>query len=719
MFSFRASWRVIQTMKSVMHNIYIVSVLWLMALCGLAQAADRALLIGVNTYADQRIRPLHGCESDVSAVRQILVDVGGYTPDQIQVLLSGQATAKAIMQAMKRLEGETQPGDRVVFYYSGHGSQKKNPEKAEGVDEILCPTDYTPQSQDNCVRDVEIGAWLKRMAGRNVVLVVDSCHSGSISKNIDGQIYGVETIETLNASNKFIPPPDETRSKDIHWTAGETKPAEIGVTRQQGTLLRKASATSGGIVSESDADYILLTACASDQTAQEIRVRIGRKTEYRGAFTWFLVQGLSGAADGNQDGMTTYMELFQYVNRVLRRPDVDLPQMASVLTPIDPKKPELRTRDAFMNQPVFGRIFNFAESGKVLSVIGDRITVDRGAQHGIGPGDCFAIVSRPDVAGGSLATFRVEDAEQFTATGTIVTGRANVRVGQSVKKDRPHGDRISLAVYIQCPDSADGQCFRQRLHGELERAGFSVVDTPAAADRVIVLRADSGGFQTIIASRYGEVRSKLLDANVSGAVAGAVRRLRAERLILQFAAVDGIASDIHVELSVEGGRDTFFIRKAPRHCDEISFRVVADHDCYLALIAIDCNGQTTLLFPNKWQTDNRLHANRSVVIPGQDDEAVFVVRAPAGQEAVRAVASLKPLAIKDVNTKSLNEQGYIDLSDDQNLVANIFRSISGKGIGVEKRQPIDSENNQDSELIEIPATGWGVAETRICTHMEQ
>ncbi|OKH28690.1 caspase family protein [Chroogloeocystis siderophila] len=87
----------------------------------LAQSTSRklALLIGINEYS---VTPLNGCTTDVELQRELLIHRFGFQPADIVVLHNQQATRQQIEAAfMQHLVEQAQPGDIVVFHYSGYG----------------------------------------------------------------------------------------------------------------------------------------------------------------------------------------------------------------------------------------------------------------------------------------------------------------------------------------------------------------------------------------------------------------------------------------------------------------------------------------------------------------------------------------------------------------------------------------------------------------------
>lgn len=74
-----------------------------------------------------------------------------------------------------------QPGDSLLFHYSGHGSRQRNynGDEVDGYDETLCPLDFETQGM---IVDDEINATIVKPLIRGVKLhaIIDACHSGTV-----------------------------------------------------------------------------------------------------------------------------------------------------------------------------------------------------------------------------------------------------------------------------------------------------------------------------------------------------------------------------------------------------------------------------------------------------------------------------------------------------------------------------------------------------------
>ena len=177
-------------------------ILVLLGLCAfpcMAVAKDRALLVGIDQYRDPAIPQLKGCADDAMRMKAFLKNRYGFQEADFLVLTNDNATSEAILSSFSTwLVAQTSPGDRVFFFYSGHGSYLKDDngdETNDREDETIAPFNTILKTGANEIRDDEFERFISQLSGRRTVMVFDSCHSGTISR-------GVKTLA------KFIPPPD-------------------------------------------------------------------------------------------------------------------------------------------------------------------------------------------------------------------------------------------------------------------------------------------------------------------------------------------------------------------------------------------------------------------------------------------------------------------------------------------------------------------------------
>jgi hypothetical protein len=155
------------------------------------QAEQRALLVGVGKYSVPGI-DLPGVDLDLERMRETLV-LMGFEDSQIRSLLDYQATSGNVVKEFETWlrEGVT-PQDRVVFYYSGHGSNTPdfNGDEADGVDEVLVTHDVRRVTKNGkraltgVVDDDTMAALISNIPSSNIWIIVDACHSGTVTRDI-------------------------------------------------------------------------------------------------------------------------------------------------------------------------------------------------------------------------------------------------------------------------------------------------------------------------------------------------------------------------------------------------------------------------------------------------------------------------------------------------------------------------------------------------------
>jgi hypothetical protein len=156
-----------------------------------SMAEDRALLIGVGKFVDSRL-DLPGIDLDINIMKDV-TSLLGFKDDQVKVLQDFDATLGNVKNTMKTwLHDGVSSNDRVLIYFSGHGSQvpDDNGDESDGADEVLVMNDVKVVQSGgvvtlkNVLRDDVLHSVLKAIPSKNVLVFIDSCHSGSITKSL-------------------------------------------------------------------------------------------------------------------------------------------------------------------------------------------------------------------------------------------------------------------------------------------------------------------------------------------------------------------------------------------------------------------------------------------------------------------------------------------------------------------------------------------------------
>ena len=222
----------------------IVIALSLILCAGASAAGDRALLIGIGRYQIEKAN-LPGVEEDLTMMREVARTLG-FAEEQIKVLADSEATLAGIRDAVSDwLVAGTSAGDRALFYHSGHGSRipDASGDENDGSDEVLLPFDFQEIAGDgetrlrNVLLDDELGRLLDRIPAREVVALVDSCHSGTMTRSLGGRwrskFYGYSGLprgaESSIGDRSF-------RRRDSIVLLSAARPEEDAQTSEHGAL---------------------------------------------------------------------------------------------------------------------------------------------------------------------------------------------------------------------------------------------------------------------------------------------------------------------------------------------------------------------------------------------------------------------------------------------------------------------------------------------------
>ena len=144
-----------------------------------------SLHIGVN-IVDQRhylgLTELKAAVQDAKDYLQIAKEIFGYQDSQI--FLNEQATTQNVKTSLHQLSEKVEPGDILFISYSGHGGLVEDPNFKLKGDE---PYDQTWCLFDRQLLDDELfEAFKKFKDGTRLLVISDSCHSGSVTRAVPG-----------------------------------------------------------------------------------------------------------------------------------------------------------------------------------------------------------------------------------------------------------------------------------------------------------------------------------------------------------------------------------------------------------------------------------------------------------------------------------------------------------------------------------------------------
>lgn len=321
--------------------------------------ARRALLVGINDY--QGIRDLNGCVNDVGNMRHILKTYLGFSNNDIRVVVDSRADKQGILYRLEYMVDKAQPGDVMVFHFSGHGSQirdRNGDELEDRMDELLCPWDMN--WDDGFILDDDLDRIFKGIPDGAVLEVfLDCCHSGTATRGGDLLCPEGEPPES-ETTPRFLPPP-----ADIAYRyEGET--GALGPTRGFNAVNRSGSRRS-------TVNHILWSGCHSSEESADAYIN----GQYNGAFTYFFCKHMRDAG-----GNITRRNLLSRVRDSLRysgyaqTPQLECPD-ESVFDrhPLQFVPPEEKRRYLYLTTP-YMRGGDVKEVQSALARAGYSISVD-------------------------------------------------------------------------------------------------------------------------------------------------------------------------------------------------------------------------------------------------------------------------------------------------------------------------------------------------------
>ena len=227
----------------------------------------KALLVGINDYfpVGDGGSDLRGCVNDVEDMANTLV-ILGYESANMRIITDSRATKEGILEGLKWLIKGAKKDDKLVFFYSGHGSRVPdfNGDELDRLDEIICPHDM--DFGGNYISDDDFKELFKTIPkGVNLEAILDSCHSGTATRgfNPDNCI-----------KNKYLNPPIDFAFHINYNPSFKT----------MGLLKRPQEGKERKIVE--GLNHTLWAGCKDNQTSQELEIN----GKVRGVLSYHLCE---------------------------------------------------------------------------------------------------------------------------------------------------------------------------------------------------------------------------------------------------------------------------------------------------------------------------------------------------------------------------------------------------------------------------------------------
>jgi TPR repeat protein len=130
-----------------------------------------ALVIGNNNYG--KLPKLSTPIADAEAIASVLKGKYGFS-----VTLLKDASRYDILEALNQMREKLTEHDNLLIYYAGHGELDKVNQRGNWL-----PIDADPNSSANWIPTVQVTDILNQMTARHVLIVADSCYSGTLTRS--------------------------------------------------------------------------------------------------------------------------------------------------------------------------------------------------------------------------------------------------------------------------------------------------------------------------------------------------------------------------------------------------------------------------------------------------------------------------------------------------------------------------------------------------------
>ena len=551
-----------------------------------------ALIIGITDYInfdDVEGGDLPGAEHDARSVRDLLVLRARFPEENVRMLLNREATRDAIEEGITGwLVSNARPGDNVVIFYAGHGSQMwdESGDEDDGLDETLAPADVSLTSTEYDISDDTFNEWLGMLPAGNIVVFLDNCNSGTGTRAVTPFSRGRLLGRDIN---------DIAKPATVARRALPGQEDETGFDSDQARVLELAAA-------EPFQQAVDALFPAED----------GAEPFHGGAFTTFMVRELWRASP-----QATYEEVFRNSYEALKRNRFQ--------------------QDPQISEDVSLKDFQlFFVDGGDDGVADGTIPVERvsGATAELAGGMVLGFTKGSILETERGAKLVIESVGQRRTTVNIVSGPVD-----EGDQARLTGFRYSSAPLLVNLGSADSEAVASLRTALGDNAGIRLLEDADAFGHLIIRRL---GQETRIIGSDGFVRYQGLPTGAAAGqpLAGALRREAAAKRI---ADMDNPGQRFGVELEISGGRTALGLGET------LTFSVKSERAGYVTLVDLATDGTVAMLLPNEDQPSLRVEAGRTLTYPGADSGVELMAQGPVGPSMVRVFVTEQPLNIEIPN----------------------------------------------------------------------
>jgi hypothetical protein len=233
-----------------------------------AQGKIWVVSIGIGKYQSPRIPALKYAINDAIAFVDYMKKYNQIQDDHIWLLTDEDATLRNLKSTLgDKIRKKAGKNDTVFIFYAGHGAPEVDPNSpdGDGLEKYILPNDTSPESLYSTALPMkEIREIFNRIIAERVVFITDACYSGATG----GRTFSFKRHRS-NVSENFLDRISQGKGR------------------------------------------VILCACGANEPALE------DDNLKHGVFTYYLLEGLKGAADADKNSYVTTDEIYNYLSTVI------------------------------------------------------------------------------------------------------------------------------------------------------------------------------------------------------------------------------------------------------------------------------------------------------------------------------------------------------------------------------------------------------------------
>ena len=226
-----------------------------------------AVVIGISDYKADGL-DLRYADRDAMAMRDFLIEKGGFRPDRVKLLSNQGATYQEIRTALFTFLAATQPEDMVLVFLAGHG-----------VQDAINPDNFYFLAQDSEVGNLggtaipmwDLGNVMDyTIRAQRILVFADTCHSGAALDR-----GGASDGKNLNFFNKYLEVLARKKGRLV-LTASQAHESSLEKTKlAHGVFTNSILLGLGGAADDSPADGVV----TAGELVDYVRVKVPEETE--------------------------------------------------------------------------------------------------------------------------------------------------------------------------------------------------------------------------------------------------------------------------------------------------------------------------------------------------------------------------------------------------------------------------------------------------------